>query len=317
MQRASYLVIFCVLFSIAQLGSAQADPFVLSEHDKGVRVDLNGELFTDYLTQSGCKPILWPIIGPTGAEMTRAYPMVEGRAGERSDHKHHRSFWFTHDDVNGVNFWHEKPGSAKVVHREFVEASGGKQGTIVTRNDWVDPDGKKVCEDERRLTFGVEPKYRWIDFAIQVIASEGPVRFGDTKEGTFGVRVAAPIKVDAQQEGTIVNSRGQTNKDAWGKPATWVDYHGRLDKRLVGVAILNHPSSFRHPTHWHVRTYGLFAANPFGLRSFSGSDAVDGSHTIPAGDSLRLRYRVLFHEGDHISAQIAEIYQSYAAEPAD
>ena len=174
-----------------------------------------------------------------------------------------------------------------------------------------------MCEDERQLTFGIAPDSRWIDFAIKIKASNGPLRFGDTKEGTFGVRVAAPIRVDAQQEGKIVNSRGQTNKEAWGKAAEWVDYHGRLDNRQVGVAILNHPSSFRHPTYWHVRTYGLFAANPFGLGSFLGSDSIDGSHTMAEGESLSLRYRVIFHEGDHQTARIAEVYQSYAVEPAD
>jgi len=32
----------------------------------------------------------------------------------------------------------------------------------------------------------------------------------------------------------------------------------------LGVAIFNHPPSFRHPTSWHARTYGLFTANCFG-----------------------------------------------------
>src|SRR6185295_2116583 len=116
------------------------------------------------------------------------------------------------------------------------------------------------------------------------------VVFGDTKEGSFGVRMASSIRVDSKQGGEIVNSDGLTNQAAWGKPAAWVDYHGPVDGQQVGLAILNHPSSFRYPTYWHVRTYGLFAANPFGLHDFTGS--AQAAYVLPANQSFTLRYRV-------------------------
>jgi len=34
--------------------------------------------------------------------------------------------------------------------------------------------------------------------------------------------------------------------------------------KTVGIAVFDHPSNPRHPTTWHVRDYGLFAANPLG-----------------------------------------------------
>ncbi|HEX3870303.1 MAG TPA: DUF6807 family protein, partial [Pirellulales bacterium] len=77
-----------------------AGEFTVEENDRGVTVNVDGKLFTEYLIKSGTKPILWPIIGPTGAKMTRAYPM-ETVEGEKQDHPHHRSLWFTHGDVNG------------------------------------------------------------------------------------------------------------------------------------------------------------------------------------------------------------------------
>jgi hypothetical protein len=280
----------------------------------GVTIKIDGQPFTEYLMCSGTKPILWPIIGPTGKPMTRAYPMGEGTK-EKKDHVHHRSLWFTHGDVNGVDFWSEKPDKNAITkHREFVEVKSGPCATVVARNDWLAPDGKKVCEDQRTFTFGTDGDARWIDFDIAIKASEGPVKFGDTKEGSMGIRVAETMKVDAKLGGKIINSEGQTDKDAWGKPAAWVDYYGPVDGETLGIAIFNHPSSLRFPTTWHVRTYGLFAANPFCLRDFTGDKSADGSYTLPAGQTMTLRYRILLHRGDEKSGKVAEAYAAYAKE---
>jgi len=281
--------------------------------EKGVVVKIDGQPFTEYVVDFNGTPILWPIIGPTGEPMTRAYPMAEGPKSERQDHVHHRSLWFTHGDVNGFSFWHKET----IEHRRFLEVRSGPEAVVVTLNDWIDPDGNVQCADQRRLTFGTSGDTRWIDFDITLKAVDKPAKFGDTKEGSMGIRVAGTMKVDAKKlnpewGGRIVNSRGQTDQEAWGKQAEWVDYHGPVAGQLVGVAILNHPSSFRFPTYWHVRTYGLFAANPFGLHDFQRSREVDGSHTIQPGESIRLRYRFLFHKGDEKDGGIAEAFAAYA-----
>jgi hypothetical protein len=299
--------VLCVVVS-----SLQAADFKVEQTDEGVTVLKDGQLLTKYVIKSGNKPILWPLIGPTGKEITRGYPMQKESPEERADHPHHRSLWFTHGDVNGHSFWHEAKIPPQIEHREFVKVEGGPQAVIVTRNDWLAPDGSKVCEDERTITFGADGDRTWIDFDITFKADKDAVKFGDTKEGCFGVRVAGTMKVDAKQGGKIVNSEGQTDREAWGKQAPWVDYHGPVDGETVGIAIMNHPSSFRYPSYWHVRTYGLFAANPFGLHNFVSKDK-DGSHTLQPGESMTLRYRVLLHKGDTQQANIAKAFEQYAA----
>ncbi|MEX0712724.1 MAG: PmoA family protein [Pirellulales bacterium] len=305
------------LFAVALLcpgASSMAAELAVKEHDGGVRVEIDGNLFTDYLTATAPKPILWPVIGPTGVEMTRAYPMADV-AGEKKDHIHQRSLWFTHGDVNGVDFWSENPPHGSIVHRGYLEVSAADGKAVIrTRNDWLGPDGKQHCQDERTLTFRGDGDMRTIDFDIVLIASDGPVTFGDTKEGTMGIRLPTVMDVDSRLGGRIVTSEGLTDKEAWGKPAAWVDYHGPVAGQVVGVAIFNHPSSFRYPTTWHVREYGLFAANPFGLHDFTGSADVKGAHTIAAGESIYLRYRFLFHKGDATAANLAEAFKEYAAE---
>ena len=119
------------------------------------------------------------------------------------------------------------------------------------------------------------------------------------------------MRVESLKGGKIVNSDGLANIAAWGKPAAWVDYHGPVDDETLGVAILNHPSSFRFPSHWHVRTYGLFAANPFGLSDFTGGKE-KGQYTLPAGETMKLRYRVLLHKGDEKQGGVAEAFLDFS-----
>jgi hypothetical protein len=295
-----------VTFSLAVSSFAE----VTAERDgEEVAIKIDGQLFTRYIPNFNGTPILWPVIGPTGKPVTRAYPMGKSE-GEREDHPHHRSIWFTHGDVNGYSFWHRET----IKHREYVKIESGPQAVVVTRNDWMSPEGKRVCQDERALAFGSDGHRRWIDFDITITATDGELVFGDTKEGTMGVRVAGTMKVDSDPGGKIVNSRGQTDGDAWGKRAEWVDYYGPVEGQTVGLAILNHPSSYGFPTYWHVRTYGLFAANPFGLHDFLRSAEVDGTLRLADGDSFSLRYRILLHSGDEKQGRVAEAFAAYANE---
>ena len=75
------------------------------------------------------------------------------------------------------------------------------------------------------------------------------------------------------------------------------------------------PSSRLHPTHWHVRGYGLFTANPFGLHHFKNDDSVDGSMEVPAGDKAVFSYRIIIHPGRGLGgdARIAELIEEYQA----
>lgn len=298
--------LFCLLMASANAKLAAAE-ITVEKSEHGATVKIDGQLFTEYRTHSGSKPILWPLIGPTGKPVTRAYPMDSGPA-EKKDHPHHRSLWFTHGDVNGISFWHETGGNPTIKHKQFVKMQGD---TIITENNWIDPQGNKHLADRRTLRFAADDDHRWIDFDITLTAGDKPVRLGDTKEGSFGVRVAGTMKVDAQQGGRIFSSSGHQDNAAWGKPAAWVDYHGPVDGQTVGIAILNHPDSFRFPTYWHVRTYGLFAANPFGLKAFTAGKQ-QGDYKLPPGESITLKYRVLLHRGDHLEGKVAAAFAAYA-----
>ena len=103
------------------------------------------------------------------------------------------------------------------------------------------------------------------------------------------------------------------NEKAWGQPSPWVDYVGPVHEKTVGIAVLNRPGSFRYPTTWHVRPYGLFAANPFGWHDFGQPSR--GDFTVANGESITLGYRVILHEGDTKAARIDRSFLRYAKPP--
>jgi len=275
---------------------------------------VNGKLFTRYVTRGANKPYFYPLVGPTGVPITRHYPMREVE-GETRDHPHHRSFWFTHGDVNGVDFWSESSKAGKTEHSAYEALESGPIfGRLRARVNWIAPDGKKVCEDVREMRVYNTTQGRLLDFEVTILATNGPVVFGDTKEGTFGIRVATSMDVTGGN-GHIVNSKGDKDRDTWGKRAEWCDYYGPVNGEVVGIAVMDHPTSFRHPTYWHVRDYGLFAANPFGLRDFTGDRSANGSHTVPAGGRVTFRYRIYLHKGSAEQARVADVAYAYANPP--
>ena len=107
------------------------------------------------------------------------------------------------------------------------------------------------------------------------------------------------------------------------RPSFWRTFGGRfwalililLVLNYLSVAIFDHAKNPRHPTWWHARDYGLFAANPFGQHDFEPKSTLAnaGRYTLPPGGSLTLRYRVLLHLGDEKTARLAERFAEYAS----
>lgn len=313
--------------------AAEKKGFTTEKSAAGLVVKYNGQLFTEYVTLSENKPILWPILGPTGKEMSRRYPMDKVE-GEQHDHPHHRSFYFGHQNIGGLEFWHDassfeslkaKPDAYKAKlanlgvtkHREFTEVTAGAdKAVIAVANDYVAFEGgRKIMEDTRRFTFRADADSRTVDVEIVFHNStKEPVVFADMKDAGFSVRLPTSMALTSKQGAKIINSEGVTDKDTWSKRAKWVDYHGPVGGEHLGVAFMDHPTSFRHPTPWHVRDYGLFTANAFGSKSLD-KNLPEAAHTLKPGEKLKLRFRVIFHKGDEKTARIAERYAQFAKEP--
>ena len=279
--------------------------------NKGDAVDVraNNDLVTSYrYARDVSKPYLYPINGPGGVGVTADGP---------GDHVHHRSLWVAHGDVNGANVWAEMEGSGRIVHRGFKRlVSGPVYGEIVALNTWQKLNGEELMDEERRTRVWNTRGGEWlIDFDVTLKANYGDVVVGDTKEGgTASVRVAPSMTV--LKGGRIENSFGGVNEEeTWGRRACWCDYSGPVDGEWLGIGVFDHHLNLRHPTHWHVRNYGLMTANVFGLSYFEKAKPGSGNFLMKVNEGVSFRYRIYVHRGDATSANVKEKYLDYRYPP--
>jgi hypothetical protein len=320
------------LAAVAFLCSAPlaAASVTLQRSSNQIEVKIDGQPFTTYYYGPvTAKPYLMPLRTASGVVVTRGFPVVNdvsaGNPKGSGFEPHQRPLYFGHGDFDGLDFWQEPifdkyytdHGHQAYGHMllKSIEqtAAQGDSATVRARFTLKGPNDRTIAEESQSYIFRGDRQTRMIDCEFILYATNGPLDIGDTKEGTFAIRLAPELSAPHAH---MLNSLGAEGEKAiWGKPADWVDYSGTISGKRVDVAIFDSPKSFRHPTTWHARAYGLFAANPFGLREFTRDPNKDGSWTIPEGKSLTFRYRVVIHDGEWGASQITEAYRQYAGEP--
>ena len=307
----------CTFRIQARSGGSGSAPIEAVDAAGQISISAGGELVTRYIYAGvPARPYFYPMNAPGQIGLTRAFPIEVGAAGETADHPHHRSLWIAHGEVNGADNWSEAPGHASTRHESFESVTSGEvSGGFACRAQWLRADGAPILTQRLAVrVWAVGGSFRVIDFHVDLDATDGAVRFGDTKEGgILSVRVAS--EMDVPRTGAITNSYGAVGEaETWGKSAHWCDYSGTVGGHAAGLAIMDHPHSFRHPTHWHVRDYGLMTANPFGYAAFT-SGVKDGSHVLAHEKTLSFRYRVVLYARASDAAFTRDRYLDYVAPP--
>ena len=206
-----------------------------------ISVEIDGKPFTElFIGPDAAKPYLFPLRAASGTKVTRGFPLDE-MPGDSKDHPHHRGLNFAHADVNGNNFWANEsfnPGAKGKIVLDKVKRveSGPKHGVIEAVFTWIDSKETPILSDQRTITFYSHPTLRMFDYDI-VLTALKTAKFGDTHEGSFGVRVAAWLEEPApkyipkasedslrptepKRTGRIVNSKDlETEANVRGKRA--------------------------------------------------------------------------------------------------
>src|SRR5207248_2149627 len=188
------------------------------------------------------------------------------------DHDHHRSIWFAHEKVSGVNFWDDRT-TARVRQAQWLAyQDGDEEAVMAVQLGWADGHDPKDLM-EQTLFAAVTPGpdgETLLELQSTFRPTAAQLELGKTNFGFLAVRVAKAISA-AFGGGAITNSAGATGEPAiFGKPATWVNYGGAQAAKEVpgwgltpayeGITYFDHPSNPGQPTAWHVRGDGWMGA---------------------------------------------------------
>jgi hypothetical protein len=249
------------------------------------------------------RPFLFPVLGPAGRSLTRmGHPAAP-------DHDHHRSLWWGHQSVGGVNFWEERGGSQQVRQEAWVHYQDGDAWAgIVVRLGWFDAHRVRLMQQELIAVY--EPLSNgesWLELQTSFTPALDKLTLGRTNFGFLGLRVAASVSAH-YGGGRLANSEGGRGEKAiFGKAARWMDYSGPITADAwEGITWFDHPGNPRHPTSWHVRDDGWMSA------AFCLRDAYD----LLKGQPLRLRYGFHVHGQDLQAKRAEEQGKRFAAAPA-
>src|SRR5262245_43473916 len=209
---AAFLIVLLAVPLLARADNTEPSGRVVIEADKS-HIDFKAgkDLVTRYvLGETVAKPYFFPVNGLPGKLVTRAWPM-EKVEGEANDHVHQKSLWFCHGDVipegieftkhskgvEGVDFWSEGKGHGKMVCVKVGKPRSEKDHAwIETANEWQTAEGKKILDETRTIhLYHFSPKANLLVLDIDLFASVCPITFGDTKEGSMGVRVRESLRV--------------------------------------------------------------------------------------------------------------------------
>src|SRR3989442_9854041 len=253
-QRVGVRLLFILTFaSVCSVAFGGGEFVELKRSGDHIEVLVGGRAFTTYCFGSGvAKPYLFPLRSAEGTVVTRSFPMVTNIPGEDRDEPHQRALYFAHGDINGFDFWGEAAFSkwshhsvstfGRTVFRKLDQMRSGPDfGVLVVEFDLVTPQEKAIAAETQAYLFRGDEQSRTIECEFTIQATHGPVKMGDTKEGTFAIRV---VKALDSPPGYMVNSNGASGeKGIWGQKADWVDYYGKVEGEEVGIAIFDHPEN--------------------------------------------------------------------------
>jgi hypothetical protein len=254
-----------------------------------------------HFARRNSRPHFYPLIGPSGVPLTRmGHPAAP-------DHDHHKSLWFAHNAVEGLNFWAE--GQPNQIRQDtwVLYQDGDDEAAMVAELGWYDGHNARLIRQE--LIAALRPLEDG-ELLVELQATFHPngnsVVLRKTNFGLLAVRVAKSIS-HHYGGGRLHNSEGAVGEPAiFGGRARWMDYSGPvLADAWEGITYLDHPSNVNHPNRWHVRDDGWMSA----------SVCMDGDVELTPDAPLVVRYQLHAHSDDVNPAIANSRWQAFADSP--
>lgn len=246
---------------------------------------------------------LYPLTTPAGEDTVEFAP---------SDHPHHRGVflaWHAMAGKSPADFWgwgQFAPTENRVIQNRSVKLvqADARRAVIEVRNEWL-VKTEVMIDEATTITAGTAKDAYVIDFDFR-LTPKTDVTLKQTAFSGF----CAKSRKDGQA--TYYNPQGEVKlpDPHYLKPQTdwpsadWYDYTIKLNSgKTIGLAVLDHPHNPK--TAWH---------NLKPIAMLNPCIVAPGPVTVKAGQTLRLRYRLVTHDGPVPTALLQELTKAWRSQ---
>lgn len=209
------------------------------------------------------RPFFFPLTGPSGFPLTRM-----GHPGA-PNHDHHRSIWFAHHKVLGMDFWSDTSDTAIKQLAWLAYEDGDQESRMAVELGWF--DGHDPAPLLKQVLIAAVAPAEGEGVFVEIQTSLTPLaetlELEQTNFGLLAVRVARSLSA-AFGGGVLTGANGkQTEKRLFGQKSPWMDYSGPIEGEssgepiVEGITYFDHPSNHSFPSKWHVRDDGWMGAS--------------------------------------------------------
>ena len=207
------------------------------------------------------RPFFFPLTGPSGLPLTRM-----GHPGA-PNHDHHRSIWFAHNKVLGIDFWSDTTDAVIRQEQWLAYQNGPGEASMAVELGWYDGHDPAPLLKQKLVTAIMPADDHGVLIEIQTTLNSmsESLELEQTNFGLLAVRVAGSISA-VFGDGILTGSNGlQTEKKLFEKASAWMDYSGSVDAGVTeGLTYFDHPENATYPSKWHVRDDGWMGASVCG-----------------------------------------------------
>ena len=258
------------------------------------------------------KPFFHPLAVPDGPVLTWDQP---------PDHPWHHGLWFSWKFIDGINYWEENAGTGRAdgltIWREpQIETRPDFSARITIDLDYQPAGGPPVMREHRVIEVSrpdLQGTYH-LDWVLTFTAADKDVLLDRTPLAEepggkpWGGYAGLSVRLaHGMQDIWAVTSQGPAGlaSGTFRGRAAAMDYSGVIDKREVGVSILDHPGNLNAPSPWYAISDGT-------MSYFSPAVLCYQRHVLKAHESLELRYRVVVHAARWDGEQLRLASERYA-----
>ncbi len=291
-----------LLFCLTLTGVAEAaEPSRWLETKDSIALERDGHVLwqLNYKQEQG-KPYFHPLCLADGTVLTAARP---------ADHPWHRGLWWSWKLINGINYWEEdkktglSDGRTELVSLKIT--TNIDNARIEMSLSYHPPEQAPILNEQRLVVVSApDPKGNYcIDWDSTFSAGSQQLKFDRTvptnwSGGYAGLGLRFAPETKSWTFSSSIGITGATNN--YGANARWLDF-----SKGAGVTLFDHPANQRHPTWWYPNQSFPFCNAAFLFRE---------PYVLPAGGTLRLRYRVLVHSEAMDKTTLDREWARYAAQ---